>query len=40
MKKRGVELDDEHWTKVEVVESEPRKLDFGLGEAKYNEVRC
>jgi len=40
MKKRGVELDDEHWTKVEVLESEPSKLDFGLGETKYNEVRC
>jgi len=40
MKKRGIELDDEHWTKVEVLESEPSKLDLGLGEVKYNEVRC
>jgi len=40
MKKRGIELDDEYWTKVEVLESEPSKLDLGLGEVKYNEVCC
>jgi hypothetical protein len=38
MKKRGAHLDEECWAKVEVLESEPSKLDLGLGEAKYNEV--
>ncbi|KAF5348495.1 hypothetical protein D9756_009661 [Leucocoprinus leucothites] len=37
MKKRGAEMDEECWEKVEVLESEPSKLDLGLGEAKYNE---
>ena len=40
MKKRGIELDGEYWSKVEVLESEPSKLDLGLGEVKYNEVCC
>lgn len=39
MKKRGAELEDKYWDKVEILESEPSKLDLGLGEAKYNEVR-
>lgn len=38
MKKRGAELDEKYWEKVEILESEPSKEDLGLGEAKYNEV--
>ncbi|KXN84174.1 Linear gramicidin synthase subunit D [Leucoagaricus sp. SymC.cos] len=38
MKKRGAELDEQYWDKVEILEYEATKVDFGLGDAKYNEL--
>lgn len=38
MKKRGTQLENKYWDKVEILESEPSKADLGVGEAKYNEV--